>query len=94
MLSYPIINILPADAYQLHLHNHARPTTAVQATKLPTTFLPACPCPLHPCPGLPPQFIGFMVGANTMLEYLLAGSTVAKGFASYFTVLIGKALHS
>jgi len=36
------------------------------------------------------QFFGYMVGANTMLEYLLAGSTVAKGFASYFTVLIGK----
>jgi amino acid transporter len=25
-----------------------------------------------------------------MLEYLLAGSTVAKGFASYFTTLIGQ----
>jgi hypothetical protein len=35
------------------------------------------------------QFFGWIVGANTMLEYLLAGSTVAKGFASYFTTLIG-----
>lgn len=25
------------------------------------------------------QFFGWIVGANTMLEYLLAGSTVAKG---------------
>jgi len=31
-----------------------------------------------------------MVAANTLLEYLLAASTVAKGFASYFTVLIGE----
>ena len=38
------------------------------------------------------QFFGWMVGANTMLEYLLAGSTVAKGFASYFTTMIGEAL--
>jgi hypothetical protein len=37
------------------------------------------------------QFFGWMVGANTMLEYLLAGSTVAKGFASYFTTMIGAA---
>jgi APA family basic amino acid/polyamine antiporter len=36
------------------------------------------------------QFFGWVVGANTMLEYLLAGSTVAKGFASYFTTLIGQ----
>lgn len=35
------------------------------------------------------QLFGWVVGANTMLEYLLAGSTVAKGFASYFTTLIG-----
>jgi hypothetical protein len=35
------------------------------------------------------QFIGWMVGANTMLEYLLAASTVVKGFSSYFTTLIG-----
>lgn len=36
------------------------------------------------------QFFGWMVAANTLLEYLLAASTVAKGFASYFTVLIGE----
>ncbi|WIA30684.1 hypothetical protein OEZ86_000756 [Tetradesmus obliquus] len=36
------------------------------------------------------KFFGWMVGANTMLEYLLAGSTVAKGFASYFTTMIGR----
>jgi hypothetical protein len=36
------------------------------------------------------QFAGWVVGANTMLEYLLAGSTVAKGFASYFTTMIGE----
>ncbi|KAF6257134.1 amino acid permease-domain-containing protein [Scenedesmus sp. NREL 46B-D3] len=36
------------------------------------------------------KFVGWMVGANTMLEYLLASSTVAKGFASYFTTLIGQ----
>jgi amino acid transporter len=40
------------------------------------------------------QFFGWMVGANTMLEYLLAGSTVAKGFASYFTTMIGEAAGS
>lgn len=36
------------------------------------------------------KFIGWLVGANVMLEYLLAGSTVAKGFSSYFTTLIGQ----
>eukprot|EP00775_Hariotina_reticulata_P009041 gene9041-9212_t len=36
------------------------------------------------------KFFGWMVAANTLLEYLLAASTVAKGFASYFTVLIGQ----
>ncbi|KAI8467780.1 MAG: amino acid permease-domain-containing protein [Monoraphidium minutum] len=36
------------------------------------------------------KFIGWIVGANVMLEYLLAGSTVAKGFSSYFTTLIGQ----
>jgi len=36
------------------------------------------------------KFFGWVVGANTLLEYLLAGSTVAKGFASYFTTLIGQ----
>ncbi|WIA40660.1 hypothetical protein OEZ86_004366 [Tetradesmus obliquus] len=36
------------------------------------------------------KLIGWMVGANTMLEYLLAASTVVKGFASYFTTLIGQ----
>jgi len=45
--------------------------------------------------ALPPcllQFFGWMVGTNTMLEYVLAASTVAKGFASYFTTLIGMLL--
>lgn len=48
------------------------------------------------CLALPPcldirclQFVGWMIGCNTFLEYLLAGATVAKGFSSYFTVLIG-----
>jgi hypothetical protein len=38
------------------------------------------------------KFVGWMVGANTMLEYLLCASTVAKGFASYFTTMIGERL--
>lgn len=38
------------------------------------------------------KFFGWMVGANTMLEYLLCASTVAKGFASYFTTMIGERL--
>jgi amino acid transporter len=38
------------------------------------------------------KFFGWMVGANTMLEYLLCASTVAKGFASYFTTMIGEHL--
>jgi hypothetical protein len=29
-----------------------------------------------------------------MLEYLLAGSTVAKGFASYSTTLVGTSIRS
>lgn len=33
---------------------------------------------------------GWLVAANTILEYLLAASTVAKGFSGYFTVLIGQ----
>lgn len=36
------------------------------------------------------QLCGWIVGANTLLEYLLAGATVAKGFSSYFTTLIGQ----
>lgn len=36
------------------------------------------------------KLIGWVVGANVMLEYLLAGSTVAKGFSSYFTTLIAQ----
>jgi hypothetical protein len=46
--------------------------------------------PFSPPAAVLPQFFGWMVGANTMLEYLLAGSTVAKGFASYFTTMIGE----
>lgn len=44
------------------------------------------------CTRLFLQLFGWLVASNTILEYLLAGSTVAKGFSGYFTVLIGAEL--
>lgn len=81
----------------IRMHGSSHLTTVLHqcvAGMYSPACLPAClPLPHCACMCLMPQLIGWMVGANTMLEYLLAASTVVKGFASYFTTLIGACMH-